>query len=491
MNETPSAQLIPGADYCSPDVTSGTISIVPSGGIPPYLYDIDGSGDFRTDSVYTDLPFGQYTITIIDSVGCSEDFDVVITEGLALLSSADPVVPPTCSGDSDGQISVSVAIATDPITYDFGSGPQSSNTLTGLSAGNYTVTVSDGIGCTGEFSFEVPDFPPLDLQIDPLNISCFGENDGSILVVASGGAEGYTYQWSNNATKDEITGLSAGNYIVTVTDAAGCTEVIDADIIEPPELFLDLLDIQNVLCFGDSTGIITVEASGGTPDYEYSTDGVNFQSSSMLQNLGTGTYTVIVQDSRGCTEMLEAPISAPPPLIVDAGPDQTIELGQTAEINAQHTPPFRPVTYAWTPSTTLDCDDCNDPTAFPFETTTYIVSIVDSTMCRSEDSLTIRVIKNYPVHAPNVFSPNGDGINDGFTLFGNAAALRIRSLKVFSRWGSLVFDATNIPLNDPSVGWNGIFNGKIMNPSVFAYYAEVEFIDGEVFGFEGDVLLMR
>lgn len=491
VEPTPDAEIFAGADYCDPAIASGTIILSPFGGTPPYLFDFENSGVFSPDSSFMNLEIGDYTVVVQDANGCSREIDIAIPEGLSLDPTVNPAVPVTCNGDSDGEISVTVAIGNDPITYDFGNGPVTNNTLTGLPAGNYTVTVSDDIGCTGEFVIEVPEFPPLELTIDAMDISCFGETDGSATVIATGGTSEYAYLWDNNETKDEINNLVAGNYTVTVTDSNGCEEIISTPINEPPQLFLNLLDVGDVLCFGDTTGVITVEGIGGTPDYMYSTDGTNFQSNATLENLGADSYTVIIQDASGCTETVDATVSSPPPLIVDAGPDQTIDLGEMVNIQAFHTPPFRPVAYSWTPSETLSCDDCDDPTAFPFGTTTYVVSIVDSTMCRSEDSLTINVILNYPVHAPNVFSPNGDGINDGFTLFGGPAASQINSLKVFSRWGSLVFEANNFPLNDPSLGWDGIFKGKKMNPDVFAYVAEVEFIDGEVFIFKGDVLILR
>lgn len=491
VEPTPDADIFAGADYCDPTIATGTIILTPNGGTPPYLYDFQNTGTFGSDSAFVDLEIGNYVVIISDANGCTREINIDIPEGLSLDPTVNPAVPVTCNGDSDGEISVTVAIGNDPITYDFGNGPVTNNTLTGLPAGNYTVTVSDGIGCTGEFVIEVPEFPPLELDIDGMDISCFGETDGSAMVTATGGSSEYSYLWNNNETQDSIINLTAGTYSVTVTDSNSCTEIINTPINEPPQLFLNLLSVEDVICFGDTTGVVTVEGTGGTPTYMYSTDGVNFQADSILQNLGADTYDVVIQDASGCTETVEATVSSPPPLLVDAGPDQTIELGEMANIQAFHTPPFRPVSYNWTPAETLDCFDCDDPTAFPFGTTTYVVSIVDSTMCQAEDSLTINVILNYPVFAPNVFSPNGDGINDGFTLFGGPAARQIQDLKVFSRWGSLVFETSNIPLNDPDLGWNGIFKGKKMNPDVFAYVAEVEFIDGNVFVFKGDVLILR
>jgi len=179
VEPTPDADIFAGADYCDPNVATGTIILTPNSGTPPYEYDFGNTGIFSPDSAFVELEIGDYTVIIRDVNGCTREINIEIPEGLALDPTVNPAVPVTCNGDSDGEVSVTVAIGNDPITYDFGAGPVTNNTLTGLPAGLYSVTVSDGIGCTGEFQIEVPEFPPLELQIDGIDISCFGESDGS------------------------------------------------------------------------------------------------------------------------------------------------------------------------------------------------------------------------------------------------------------------------------------------------------------------------
>lgn len=478
------------ADYCGPMDNTGDIYLTPTGGAQPYTYDFGPTGVFSPDSFLLDVIAGPYVVNVQDDNGCTTLLTLDIPEGLSLQAGVDPVSPPTCNGDSDGSISISIEIANPPVTFDFGNGPQASNTLDNIPAGTYNVQVVDGQGCEGFFTIEVVDFPPLELSIDPLDISCFGENDGSIVVTAMGGEGTYTYLWDSGQTTDSIANLSEGTYTVTVTDGNECTATATADIIEPPEIFVTI-DVEDVLCAGDATGVIDVTATGGTPPFEYSTDGTNFQSDPTLANLLAGDYTVYVQDSRGCIFTLDANIDEPPPLLVDAGPDQTIDLGYTANIRATTLPPFRPVSIVWNPSETLDCNDCDDPTATPVGTTTYTITITDSTGCTATDNITIFVNLERPVYPPNAFSPNGDGINDFFTLYAGPAARSIRTLKVFDRWGELVFEGTDLPLNDEPSGWDGTFKGQAMNPAVFAYFADVEFIDGVVIQFEGDITLVR
>ena len=101
------------------------------------------------------------------------------------------------------------------------------------------------------------------------------------------------------------------------------------------------------------------------------------------------------------------------------------------------------------------------------------------------------MIKNRPIYIPNAFSPNFDGQNDGFTIYSGPAAANIQILRIYNRWGALVFEAKDIPLNDPNLGWNGIFKGKEMDSGVFAFYALVEFVDAEVVLYEGDLTLVK
>ena len=478
------------SDYCGPDDATGGITLEPTGTALPYLYNWQGSGTFSPNNSLADIQLGSYSVVVKDANGCEEQFTFVVPEGLSLAAGVDPVNPPTCNGDSDGSISISIQIANEPVQFDFGNGLQASNELTNIPAGTYNVYAIDAAGCEGNFTIEVVDFPPLQLSIDPLDISCFGAMDGSITVTPSGGAGGYAFLWSNGETTDAIENLAPGAYTVTVTDENGCTAVAEADIIEPGELTLSL-EVVDVICHGDATGVITITADGGTPPFEYSADGINFQSDPALTGLTAGSYQAIVRDSRGCIFSQDAVISEPLPLIVEAGENQTIDLGYTADLRGIVSPPFKPVTLTWMPSETLSCPDCLDPTASPFQTTTYFLTAVDDAGCTALDSVTIIVTLIRPIYIPNVFSPNADGLNDYFTVYGGPAARSIRTLKVFARWGNLVFDGYDLPLNDELRGWDGYFKGKLMNPSVFAYLAEVEFIDGVVVLYEGDVTILR
>jgi gliding motility-associated-like protein len=115
----------------------------------------------------------------------------------------------------------------------------------------------------------------------------------------------------------------------------------------------------------------------------------------------------------------------------------------------------------------------------------------DTAGCTGSDELLVKVVKNRPVYFPNVFSPNNDGVNDWFSAYGNPSAVRITDMKIFNRWGSLVFQTQNIPLDTPTLGWNGLFNGDPLNPDVFAFFVKILFVDGEEIMYTGDVTIVR
>lgn len=479
------------ADYCGPEEKTGSITLdAPAGASLPYSYNWQGSGTFSPDNSIDQLQFGDYSVIVRNANGCTEQFNLKVPEGLSLAAGVDPVKPPTCHGDSDGRISISVEIGNEPIQFDFGNGLQSSNILDNIPVGTYNVYVVDAGGCEGFFTIPVKDFPPLELSIEPVDISCFGVKDGSITVTPTGGAGDYTYRWSNNDTLATIDSLQAGTYSITVIDGNGCPSVADADVIEPEKLNFTI-NVADIVCYGEESGVISVNTVGGTAPFEYSTDGFNFQPESQLNGLAAGKYQVVVKDSRGCIFTADAVIDEPLPFFVDAGVDQTIDLGYSANLNATLTPPLKPVTLSWTPAQSLSCTDCLDPVSAPVQTTTYLLTASDELDCSTFDTVTVFVVPYRPVYFPNVFSPNGDGLNDFFTAYGGVAAKFIRTLKIFNRWGDLVFDGVNLVPNDEANGWDGSFRGKPVNPAVFTYLAEVEYIDGIVVLYEGDVTVLR
>lgn len=476
----------------------GAIWLDVSGGVPfagpSYQYNWNNAGFSTADSL-VNIPIGPYTVTVRDSAGCSRT-DTIEVEELELVidSFLSFIRPPSCFGYADGRIGLSIGNGLAPFSFDWG--PSGNFVLwdslrTNLTAGTYAITVRDANFCFG--NLEIPLDQPDTLVIDPLDsvdISCFGANDGQAIPVVAGGTAPYTYLWSDlsGQTNPIATGLAPGLVTVTVTDRQACTATATTEIIEPPLLEVVAVFPQDALCFGDTSGQIAVVASGGTPGYTYSAGGQIFQADSILQGLSAGIYDVVVQDASGC-EATWANISIDQPfqIVVDAGLDRIIDLGDSTQLQALVNSAFIE-RYLWTPDYNLSCDTCKITWARPFGTTEYTVLVTDASGCTASDSVIVAVNLVRPLFLPNAFTPNLDGLNDSFHAYGGQAVRTVRLFDIYDRWGELVWRGKDLPLE---TGWDGTFNDKPMNPNVFIYYLEVEFLDGYIERYKGDVQLIR
>lgn len=358
-------------------------------------------------------------------------------------------------------------------------------------------------GGTGEFQGPEAEFlidPPTGLKCE----ETFSVTD--ISAFAFGNIVGYNWNFGKDAVPQsantrgphEVSYNSFGEKFITLTietDSGCVVTAIQQFFVEPccedlPDLDIFLEEKQDLDCFGVPVGSITVGASGGSPDYKYRINGGRFSDASIFDGLDAGTYTVVVQDIKGCEDSINVNIIQPPPTTVDAGPDQEITLGEFTNLNAVSGPPGRAVSFNWT-GPNMSCQDCPNPRVQAPGTTTYYVQVRDSSGCFAIDSVTIFVRIERPYFAPNAFTPNGDGVNDYFTIYGGAALESIEELQIWSRWGELVWESGGpIPPNDEPSGWDGTFKGKKLNPGVFVWRARLRFIDQEVIAYTGDLTLL-
>ncbi len=472
--------------------TDGSITLEVRGATPPYEYSWRGE-PFGNDNMIENLPVGDYGVTIRDVNGCELSLVIPVRElELELDPDVNSIIDPSCTGFSDGMITVAIGNGQPSYLYDFndGNGFVDENMLSNLPAGSYMVDVQDANLCRGSFTFVLEDPPLLEAGFDLQGISCFGEADGVLTAVPTGGVGGYAYQWGGGQSTATLSGLGPGAYSVTVTDANGCVTAADTAFGQPPELFIALDTVINALCFGEATGSISVSGEGGVSPYEFSIGGGQvFQVEPTFGSLMAGTYEITVMDVNGCTESLTATVTQPAELIVNAGPDESIELGYSTRLRAVAND--LSVTYSWAPPDSLSCIECQDPQANPVNTTAYTVTATDGNGCIATDEVVVLVLKNRPVYIPNAFSPNEDGRNDFFTVYAGPGARQILRLKIFNRWGGLVFENDNFQPNDPSLGWDGYFKGEPAQIDIYAYFVEVAFIDGVSVIYEGDISLVR
>jgi gliding motility-associated-like protein len=379
--------------------------------------------------------------------------------------------------------------------WNFGNG-QTGNTInpapvTYTNAGVYVVTsiAANSSGCadTSTRNYTVWALPVIDAGAD--RQICRGT---PVQLTATGASQ---YTWSPAA------GLSCSNcatplaapdstalYWLDGTDQNGCKNRDSVKVAVVQRFNMNQSPAQE-FCKGK---LVTLFANGADR-YTWS-PGTGLSATTGAQVVArpnvTTTYMVVGHDRFNCfTDTGYIPLTVYPIPTVNAGPDQTIVGGSTAQLLATASPDV--TTYKWSPATTLSCYNCPNPGATPNQTTKYNVEVSNLKGCSSSDEVTVFVLCDKGnLFIPNTFSPNGDGVND--LLYPRGKGIyTIKSFKIFNRWGELVFEAANFSANDPSKAWNGTFNGKKLNPDVYVYLIDVICDNKSVLGFKGNISLIE
>jgi len=350
--------------------------------------------------------------------------------------------------------------------------------------GTFTKTWQSYLGCDSTRVVEVIVDDAIDLAIEKQD-PCPGAGGGSIAVIASGGSPDFQYQWSipsvNGSTAD---GLQAGEYGITVTDQIGCSAEASITLadVQPFDFGFEVFDAH---CFGEPSGAIELFSSG--PELNYSIDGSAFQNTSFFDNLTAGDYLVVAQDQYGCQKDTTVSIGQPAQILLDLPPSYHIERGDTVRLEPLYNDGN--LSFAWSPADDLECTDCPDPLAQPLDTILYILTATDSTGCQVSDSVWVNVELILEVMVPNIFTPNNDGTNDRFYLIGKG--IESYSLRIFDRWGRLIYDKAGLPANDKTIGWDGTENGKKVPSDTYIYQAVADFVNGTRKVAKGEVILVR
>ena len=353
---------------------SGTIENNVSGGTAPYSYYWSHGA---TTKDLTNLPQGLYEVTVVDANGCADVKSISIFEPRVLFADRS-VTDVLCNGSSTGSITVNVTGGISPYSIMWAGGATTfQRTL--LSAGTYLATVTDANGCQQPIQVVVSQpLAPLSSSLSATDVACFNSNNGSINQTTSGGTKPYSYQWSSienpgfNSTSEDISTLQQGNYIVTVTDARGCSVSANA-LISQPDTLINSLTGTNLSCFKSQNGTITQTVSGGNSPYSYLwSDGKTTANRTLLQ---AGNFTVTVTDIKGCISTSTKSITEPAELLSTATPTH-IECNSNASGNivlstSGGSVPFH---YLWSNgSTTKDITNLSADN--------YIVTVSDNNNC--------------------------------------------------------------------------------------------------------------
>ncbi|HTL82093.1 MAG TPA: LamG-like jellyroll fold domain-containing protein [Bacteroidia bacterium] len=356
---------------------TGTASV--TGGTAPYSF--SWTSNASTSSTASGYCPGTYTVTVTDSHSCTAAATITITEPSAMTASTMQTNV-SCFGGNNGDAMVMASGGTGSYTYNWaptgGTGMMAMN----LTAGSYTCTTTDGNGCTLQSTFIITQPSAVTGTITSTNSTCFGSNDGSATVSASGGNGTFTYNWApSGGTAATASPLNPATYTCTITDGIGCTGTATITITEPSPIVVTPSQ-TNVTCFGAMDGSATATSSGGTGAHSYSwSTGGNGMTESPLD---AGSYTCTVTDVNGCSSSQTFQITEPTQIVPTHTSTDITCFGNTdgtASINVTGGVPS--YNYSWAPGGYTTSSVTNLPENM------YLIDITDATGCTTQDTITI------------------------------------------------------------------------------------------------------
>lgn len=466
----------------------------------------DGNENSLTPNVNSP---GIYTLSITDlNTGCVNTDQVEVIEVFDF-----PIAHATVSGDincaNDSVNLNSEGSQTGPsIRYEWeGSGLNGvtvGNSIVAAQSGTFILTVIDSISnCRNSDTlivkedFATPDF---ELFTDEELGCTAGELTPEVLFENPSGA--YAFNWTDSlgiVLSNDRTLLinEQGLYTLEVFDLNnGCahTQSIRINEVEnvPHSVELQVLSLG---CETNNAGIGVREVEGGYAPYLYALDDAPFSLLNSFTRIDTGDYHLRVQDANGCEWDTLITIEGPAIYDIDLGPDQIVGIGDEVNIILNSDVPFPMIdTIIWSTDAEVSCivDNCFEVSVQAIESFALNVEMMTIDGCVSKDEIKVIVDKNRSVFIPNIFSPNDDGVNDRFVIFGDIEKIQnINRFTILDRWGGIIYEQKDFLPNDYSYGWDGRFKGQDLGAGVFDYSVEVLFIDGTVEMFTGYMTLAR
>ena len=370
--------------------------------------------------------------------------------------------------------------------------------ITALTPGTYTAVLNSPTGCTTEYTYPLHDNNRFALSVSATDVSCGG--DATALALATGGTPPYRVDWYREADEAPVgrnamvaRDLDRGAWMAEVTDSNGCYLQTPFGV-EGPEPLRIAATAAFDSCHSPTAGTVQIQAQGGTQPYTYgrSTD-TGRQPENLLRGFTNGMHEVVATDALGCESFpLPVAVTLPTFFELDAGADRTISWGESVELEAELVGiDVRQGRVEWTAVEDFyypidDGTRARIATA-PEQTTDYAVTFTSDDNCSLTDTVTVHVDTTGRLYAPNAFSPNGDRLNDHFTLYTNTVVSAIESLLIYDRWGNLVWESPS----SESLGWDGTVNGTPAGVGVYVYHGEVRLRNGATLPVRGSVHLMR
>ncbi len=446
----------------------GSITGITASGNGTMSYDWNGSASVTADT--TMLTGGAFTLTVTDGVGCSATSGphTITTNTGPIIDATNVSLNDENCGNADGSITgITVSGGTGQLSYDWNGTNTLGTDTVNIGAGTYTLTVMDAAGCSATSGpYTINGAPPVVVGQTGTTTICEGQ---STTLTGTGAT---TYEWIPGGTGGTFNFSPTTTTTYSVVGTTGpCTDTLSFTITVNP-LPATGITGDTVICEGEST---TLTATGS----------FNFTWSDMSTNQtltvspGTTTGYQLVASNTCGNDTANVTVHVNPLPTADAGPDQTILLGSSATLDGSGG-----TSYAWTPPDGLSCTNCEDPLASPTQSTTYYVTVTDGNGCVSTDSVRIEVDESSVLFIPNVFSPNGDNLND--ILYVRGGGIESFVFRVYDRWGALMFETSDL-----SVGWDGTYKGEPVVQGVYVYGMTGKYFDGKAIEEKGNITVVR
>ncbi|MFN0013048.1 MAG: hypothetical protein ACKVU2_00750 [Saprospiraceae bacterium] len=500
INQPPALALTTAVQSDTCAQSTGSVSAAITGGAQPYNYSWWNGAN---TPVVSGLAAGTYSLTLTDANLCTQTLETVVPNWTLV-----PVLSTFTDTITCVEPVVTIGVSTNQTNLHYtwagpsGTLPDQPGQMVSV-AGAYSVVAENTFGCTATAAVLVAEntvvpqaeagpglvFAPCDATEVPLDASG----------ASSIGLE-FLPQWQHivgGVPVSETPGLvltatEPGLYVFTNLNSQNGCSASDTVLVDWTAPVQAIVAVTLISCFGENDGSIRIQhLAGGLAPIEYSIDGQNFGTNPDYTGLVPGTYTVIVRDALGCTWQTTTVLTQPNPFsVVLTASDTLLDLGQYLFLNAKGLPPNTIATdIRWTPDGIAWKPGSLSQKLKPEETAQYAVQVTDPFGCTATAALVVEVV-NYGVYAPNAIMP-GSVENGAFTIYVGPGIEQIRLLRVFDRWGSLVFEKRRFVPNDPSAGWDGSLGAQPFSPGVFVWYAELEGKDGRVLIFNGDVTVTR
>ncbi len=394
--------------------------------------------------------------------------------------------PTLCNSGTDGYAVAICSNFTPPLNYVWSNGESGAglDSLGNLSVGNYTLTITDANGCSITQGFEITS--PDDLIAAPTHQdnACQNQCQASITLNASGGIAPYSVVWSNGGVGETLSELCSGEYVYTLTDSQGCLLTDTVTIVDLDTLKLSLNATTNH-CPEGCGAVVTSNLTGGTLPYQFAWS--NGATTPTLTEVCNGEYSVEVTDANNCRTngSVEVTFTESFENFWLTASSQRVFDGQEILLAAT---PIEGMYYSWEPSDNLSSPFSPSTIATMYQSTVFYVYATDNHGCNLKDSIAVEVdyvnCGRPNISVPNVFTPNGDGVND--KVFVRGEWIESFSFEIFDRWGEKVFATDSL-----QEGWDGTFNGRVCDVAVYFYKLEVHCQGGKTFVEGGDITLIR